>query len=317
MTVDRPGGGTWSVGLDIGGTKILGVLLDGAARVRAEARVATRPGAGGVVGAAATVVERLCADAGVEPGDLTGVGAGVPGLVDPTTGRLSHAVNLGIADEVELVPLLAERLGGVPVAVENDLNVAALGAARVLGLTGDLAFLALGTGVAAGLLLEGGLRRGHRGAAGEIGHILVDPSGPRCPCGQRGCLELYASGTAIDAAWPNRNGRPTGVELFAAARSGDGEAVRVRDRFADAVAAAVRLLVLTCDVEHVVLGGGVAEVGAPLLDAVAAAARRQAAGSAFLHSLGVADRLLLAPAAVPVAPIGAGLLVRGLRLAGA
>jgi predicted NBD/HSP70 family sugar kinase len=107
------------------------------------------------------------------------------------------------------------------------------------------------------------------------------------------------------------------VELFAAARSGDGEAVRVRDRFADAVAAAVRLLVLTCDVEHVVLGGGVAEVGAPLLDAVAAAARRQAAGSALLRSLGVADRLLLAPGAVPVAPIGAGLLVRGLRLAGA
>jgi glucokinase len=218
---------------------------------------------------------------------------------------------------VALAPLLAARLGGVPVVVENDLNVAALGAARVLGLSGDLAFLALGTGVAAGLLLGGELRRGQRGGAGEIGHIPVDPAGPRCPCGQRGCLELYASGAAIDAVWPNPNGRPTAVDLFDAAAAADGTAVRIRDRFADAVAAAVRLLVLTCDVEHVVLGGGVAEVGPPLLEAVAGSLRRQAAGSAFLRSLGIAERLQLVPEEVPVAPIGAALLVRSLLPTGA
>ncbi|MGY1807942.1 ROK family protein [Blastococcus sp. SYSU D00669] len=312
MTADR-----WSAGLDIGGTKVLGVLLDDDARVRATARVSTRPGADGVVAAAAEVVARLCAGAGLEPAALAGVGAGVPGLVDPVTGRLTHAVNLGISDEeVELAPTLGARLGGVPVVVENDLNVAAVGAARVLGLAGDLAFLALGTGVAAGLLLGGELRRGHRGAAGEIGHVPVDHAGPLCPCGQRGCLELYASGTAIDAAWPNRDGRPTAVDLFAAAAEGDPRAGRVRDAFADAVAAAVRLLVLTCDVEHVVLGGGVAEVGTPLLDAVAASVRRQAAGSAFLRSLALADRLQVVPQEVPVAPIGAALTVRGLVPAG-
>jgi len=316
MTAGRPARGRWSVGLDIGGTKVLGVLLDGAAAVRATERGATRPGAAGVVGAAAEVVERLCAGAGLTPADLAGVGAGVPGLVDPATGRLSHAVNLGIAEEVEPAPMLAERLGGVPVVVENDLNVAAVGAARELGLSGDLAFLALGTGVAAGLLLGGELRRGARGAAGEIGHIPVDHAGAVCPCGQRGCLELYASGAAIDAAWPNRNGRPTAVDLFAAAAEGDPAAVQVRDRFADAVAAAVRLLVLTCDVEHVVLGGGVAEVGEPLVEAVARSLRRQASGSAFLRSLALADRLQVVPRDVPVAPIGAALLVRGLLPAG-
>ncbi|GAA4748880.1 ROK family protein [Modestobacter marinus] len=311
MTARSAGEGRCTVGLDVGGTKVLGVLLDDAATVRASVRVPSRPGTEGVVGAAAEVVTQLCRTAGLPPGELAGVGAGVPGLVDPLTGEVSHAVNLGIADEpVALAPLLADRLGGVPVTVENDLNVAAVGAARVLGLRGDLAFLSLGTGVAAGLLLGGELRRGHRGGAGEIGHIPYDPAGPRCPCGQRGCLELYASGAALGAAWPGRTGRPAAVELFAAAAGGDAAAVRVRDAFAGAVAAAVRLLVLTCDVEHVVLGGGVAEVGTPLMAAVAHQCRRQAAGSPFLDSLRIADRVQLVPAGVPVAPIGAALAVR-------
>ncbi|MCZ2817280.1 ROK family protein [Modestobacter sp. VKM Ac-2984] len=303
--------GGWSVGLDIGGTKVLGVLLDDAATVRASVRVPSRPGTEGVVGAAAEVVGQLCHTAGISPAELAGVGAGVPGLVAPLTGEVSHAVNLGISEEpVALALLLADRLGGALVTVENDLNVAAVGAARVLGLGGDLAFLSLGTGVAAGLLLGGELRRGHRGGAGEIGHIPHDPAGPRCPCGQRGCLELYASGAALGAAWPSRTGRPAAVELFEAAAAGDPAAVQVRDAFAGAVAAAVRLLVLTCDVEHVVLGGGVAEVGVPLMAAVAHQCRRQASGSPFLDSLRIADRVQLVPGGVPVAPIGAALAVR-------
>lgn len=311
MTVDHRGAGTWSVGLDIGGTKVLGVLLDDAAAVRATLRVPTRLGTEGVLGAAAEVVERLCAAAEVAPAQLVGVGAGVPGLVDPATGEVSFAVNLGIHDRaVALAPLLAERFPGVPVTVENDLNVAAVGAARVLGLRGDLAFLALGTGVAAGFLLDGGLRRGFRGGAGEIGHLPYDLSGPVCPCGQRGCLELYGSGSALDAAWPSRAGRPAAVEVFAAASEGDADAVRVRDAFADAVAAAVRLLVLTADVEHVVLGGGVAEVGAPLLDAVCRRLEQQAAGSPFLRSLRIGERVQVVPHGVPVAPIGAALAAR-------
>ena len=304
--------GRWSVGLDIGGTKVLGVLLDGGAAVCGTVRVPTRRGIDGVVGTAADVVDRLCADAGLAAVDLVGVGAGVPGLVDPHSGEVSYAVNLGIAEHgVKLAPLLADRLRGVPVTVENDLNVAAVGAARVLGLDGDLAFLGLGTGVAAGLLLGGQVRRGTRGGAGEIGHIPYDTAGPLCPCGQRGCLELYASGAAIDAAWPALNGRPAAASVFAAAAAGDADAVAVRDGYADAVAAAVRLLVLTCDVEHVVLGGGVAEVGRPLLELVARRVHRQAEGSPFLRSLRIGDRLQIVPDGVPVAPIGAAVLAHG------
>jgi predicted NBD/HSP70 family sugar kinase len=325
MTVPR----TCSVGLDIGGTKVLGVLweddggvaggggADGRGAVRATVRVPTRQGVDGVVAAAAEVVERLCAEAGLLPAQLTGVGAGVPGLVDPRSGEVSHAVNLGIAERgAALAPVLAARLRGVPVTVENDLNVAAVGAARVLGLDGDLAFLGLGTGVAAGLLLGGTVRRGARGGAGEIGHVPYDPAGRRCPCGQRGCLEMYASGAAVDAAWPGRDGRPAAASLFAAAAGGDAAAVAIRDDYADAVAAAVRLLVLTCDVEHVVLGGGVAEVGRPLLDLVAARLHRQATGSPFLRSLRLGDRLRIVPGGVPVAPIGAALLASARAAAG-
>nr|WP_281372004.1 ROK family protein [Modestobacter versicolor] len=297
--------------MDIGGTKVLGVLLDAGGVVRGSVRVPTRWGTEGVVGAAAEVVDRLCAAAGLSPADLAGVGAGVPGLVDPVTGEVSHAVNLGIHDRgVALAPLLAAQVRGVPVVVENDLNVAAVGAARVLGLRGDLAFLGLGTGVAAGLLLGGQLRRGHRGGAGEIGHVPYDPAGPVCPCGQRGCLELYASGSAIDAAWPSRSGRPAAAELFAAAAGGDPVAQGLQDTFAAAVAAAVRLVVLTCDVEHVVLGGGVAEVGEPLLAAVVRQLGEQATGSPFLRSLRIADRVQVVPRDVPVAPIGAALRAR-------
>lgn len=314
--------GGWSVGLDIGGTKVHGVLLDPPSTVRGTLRAVTVRGTDGVVASAARVVRELCATAGISPADLTGVGVGVPGLVDPRTGSVSHAVNLGMdVSDVPLGPLLASALGGVRVGVENDVNVAALGAAHVLGLrgpglggagqSGDLAYLALGTGVAAGLMLDGRLRRGFRGGAGEIGHVPYQPAGPLCACGQRGCLELYASGSALDAAWPVGPGRRSSHEVFEAAAGGDASAVTVRDSFVDAVAAAVRLLVLTYDVERVVLGGGVAEVGTPLLDAVCAVLRRQADGSGLLRSLRIADRVQLAPPGAPVAPVGAALAVRG------
>ena len=332
--------GRWAVGLDIGGTKVLGVLVDLDARVpaaRLTARLPTVIGCDGVVGSASAVVEALAESAGLPVGRLRAVGVGVPGVVDPESGDVSHAVNLGIAGTLRLGALLSERLQGVPVRVDNDLNVAALGAARVraarLALVGvareggrrlgggvddrvtsrvrsdaDLAYLSLGTGVAAGLLLDGTVRRGARGAAGEIGHVPVVPDGLACPCGQRGCLEQYASGAALDVAWPSRSGRPSPVELFAAAAGGDPAAVAVRDGFAAAVASAVRLLILTCDVDRVVIGGGVSGVGAPLLRAVRDALAEQAARSPFLRSMAMADRVELAPQDVPVAAIGAALL---------
>lgn len=305
-------------GLDIGGTSVLGVLVGPDARLLHEVRLPTVKGCDGVAASAARAVLMLLQATRLPMTALGAVGIGVPGVVNPRSGQVGHAVNLRIDGPVALAPLLSARLGGVPVYADNDLNAAALGAAYLLRRhpgasmaddpVADLAFLALGTGVAAGLVLDGVVRRGAKGAAGEIGHIPVVPGGLRCPCGQRGCLEQYASGSALDVAWPSVNGRPSPAELFDAAQAGDPDALRIRDTFAGAVAAAVRLLVLTCDVGRVVIGGGVSAVGAPLLEVVQTALRDQAAGSSFLRSMDLANRVELAPGDVPVAAIGAALL---------
>jgi glucokinase len=296
-----------SIGLDIGGTKTLGVAVDGTGRIVAEVRRSTQPGPAGVVAGAAAVVADLRAATG-DPLAVP-VGVGIPGLVDAERGVVRHAVNLGLTgDDLPLRDLLSAELG-TPVAVENDANAATLGAVAQTGHD-DLVYLSIGTGLAAGLAFEGRLRRGVHGAAGEVGHIPVDPQGVSCSCGQTGCIETVASGSALAAAWPVAEGHP-GEALFRAAAEGDPKAVAVRDRFAGGVAAAVRVLCLTVDPGVVVLGGGVAQLGEPLREAVAAALLDQAAGAPFLADLDLAGRLLIVPPEVPVAALGAALLGDG------
>ena len=305
------------VGVDIGGSKVLAVALDEGGKVVARTRLATSSGAAGVVATAVQAVRALGTQPGVELSELRVVGVGIPGLVEPRSGAVSHAVNLGLVGTVDLGALLGRHLG-LPVVVENDVNAAALGASKILGLDGhDLAYLSVGTGLAAGLVIGGRLRRGSRGAAGEIGHVPVDPDGPLCACGQRGCLETLASGSALRAAWPARDGHSPAESLFTSAAAGDTAAIAVRDRFADSLASAVRLLVLTCDVETVVLGGGVTDVGDALLDAVCLALQRQSAGSAFLAALDLHSRVAIVPRGSAVAAVGAALAGREVVGAGA
>jgi len=295
-----------SVGLDIGATKTLGLVLDPGGAILAEVREPTEPGAEGIVRSAARVFEALRVATG-QP--LAGtVGVGIPGLVDVERGTVKHAVNLGVNGEwLPLRELLAERLG-VPVVLENDVNAATLGAAALDDAT-DLVYLSIGTGLAAGLMLDGRVRRGAHGAAGEIGHVPVDPQGVVCQCGQRGCLETIASGSALAAAWPSGD-VPPAQALFAAARSGDPAAIGARDRFARGVASAIRVLSLAVDPASIVLGGGVAQLGDPLRTAVAQALLEQASSSPFLASLDLAGRLRVVPSDYPVAAVGAAFLGR-------
>jgi predicted NBD/HSP70 family sugar kinase len=235
------------------------------------------------------------------------IGIGIPGIVDRDRGAVSHAVNLGLgSDWFPLAGLLADRTGAT-VIVENDLNAATWGA-HVLSGAEDLAYLSLGTGLAAGFVMSGSLRRGAHGAAGEIGHVPVDPAGTPCSCGQRGCLELRASGSALSAAWLAQGEAPPAATLFAAAAAGNPEAIAARDRFAAGVADAIRILGLAVDPAAIIIGGGVARVGEPLLAAVTAALRAQAAPSPFLASLDLASRIRLLPGKVPVGAIGAALI---------
>jgi predicted NBD/HSP70 family sugar kinase len=294
------------VGLDVGATKTLGVVVDAHGTVVAEDRADTVPGPAGVVGTAAEVVETLRRTTG-DPLRRT-VGLGIPGLVDAERGAVKHAVNLGVdGDWFAVGEVLSDRLS-VPVRVENDVNVAALGAMASSGAD-DLVYLSIGTGLAAGLVLGGRLRRGSHGAAGEIGHVPVDPAGTWCQCGQRGCLETVASGSGLAAAWPSDD-VPPAQAVFAAAAAGDPGAEEVRGAFVAGVAEAVRLLALAVDPDVVVLGGGVAHLGEPLREAVAAALAAQARSSAFLTSLDLAARLRVV-GEEPVAAIGAAILGRG------
>ena len=320
-------------GLDIGGSKVLAVAVeldagDERPRVIEQVKLTTFQGPEGVVDTASRALTALAGRLAGHGGRIggpaemfSGVGIGVPGLVDAERGAVTHAVNLGVGPGgLALADRLQRRLN-LPVVVENDVNAAACGAAAHLRLGRvDLAYLSIGTGLAAGIVLDGVLRRGPHNAAGEIGHVPIDLSGPVCGCGQRGCLETLTSGSAIAARWPvaateaGLDGLPAAKHpaqaLFDAAAAGDPRAVVIRDEVAGYLAAAVRMLALTVDVDLVVLGGGVSEVGEPLRHAIALALDRQAQGSAFLHGLNLSARLSLVPRDQPVAAVGAALLAR-------
>jgi predicted NBD/HSP70 family sugar kinase len=293
------------IGLDIGATKVLGAVMNAGGTVIAQARQDTIPGPDGILASATAVLDLLATTLdGALPSHI---GIGIPGIVDRDRGAVSHAVNLGLGgDWVPLAAQLADRTGAT-VVVENDLNAATWGA-HVLSGADDLAYLSLGTGLAAGFVLSGTLRRGAHGAAGEIGHVPIDPDGALCSCGQRGCLELSASGSALSAAWPSAGEVPPAVALFAAAAAGNPAAVTARDRFAAGVADAVRMLGLAVDPVAIIIGGGVAHVGEPLRAAVTAALHAQAATSPFLAALDLASRIRLLPDRLPVGAIGAALI---------
>jgi glucokinase len=295
------------VGVDIGGTKTAAVALTPSGEIVTQLRLSTVRGARGVVDTAARAVAELARYADLEPGEFSSIGVGIPGQVEPETGRVTHAVNLAV-DDLEFGAELSARLG-LLVRVENDVNAAALGAYQLLAdeSTHSMAYLNLGTGLAAGLVLDGQLWRGSRGAAGEIGHIPIDPNGPLCPCGQRGCIEVLASGSAVARQWPEAGARPV-QELFEAAGRGDARAIEVRHDLVRNIAAAVRILVLTIDVDTVVLGGGISSLGEQLRAAVGGVLEEWSAVSPFLASLDLSPRVRLAPPDYPSAAVGAALV---------
>lgn len=292
------------VGVDIGGTKIEAVVLDEGGSVLARLRRPTGHGPEEVAASAVAAVAGVLEQADAAPERVASLGVGIPGAVDTATGVVSHALNLGLT-RLELGDLLAERFR-VPVRVENDVNAAALGAFHALGFapTASIGYLNLGTGLAAGLVLGGRLWRGARGAAGEIGHILVDPAGPLDLDGQRGGLEVMASGSGIARQWAQEADNPV-LAVLEAAEAGDERAREIRRRLFEGVAASVRILVLTVDVDTVVVGGGLSGLGARLTDGVAEVVAGWEATSAFIASLQLRERIVLAPEGAPVAALGA------------
>lgn len=293
------------LGIDIGGTKTDAVAVDDGGVLAERVRLATGFGHAAVVETAVTAVARIGELTGLPAEGFSSIGIGIPGMVDSVSGQVAHAVNLGV-ESLALGGELAGRLG-VGVRVENDVKAAALGAFHLLGLDGSMAYLNLGTGMAAGIVVDGRLWRGATGVAGEIGHLPVDPAGALCRCGQRGCLETVASGSGIARQWPTDDPLPARA-LFAAAADGDREARAIAARLAEGIAAAVRVLVLTVDVDTVVIGGGLRHLGDRLLSDVHEVLDGWARTSPFLASLALSRRVRLVPEGTPVAALGAALV---------
>lgn len=252
------------------------------------------------------VVETL-AGAGKSSADLLAIGAGVPGMVDPQSGIVQLAVNLNL-QTYPLGEALSSRFG-VPVALENDVRAASLGAYRWLVESTPaayMAYLSIGTGISAGLVVDGSLYRGAHGMAGEIGHVTFDPNGDLCACGLHGCLETISAGPAIARRWLDGNG--TAEEVFAAAQRGDIAACQIIESAAEGVARAVQLLVMSYDVEKVVLGGGVMNAGDAYLEPIHNALAAMREESALAERMLPPEKVVAAPRAADVARWGAVLL---------
>ncbi|HXW39035.1 MAG TPA: ROK family protein [Acidimicrobiales bacterium] len=283
-----------TIGVDIGGTKLFGVVLHGDDSVVAEARVSTPQletdgspwmGAVGadVAEAVATVVDELrssCVEVGGAP---VRVGIGAPGMVD-RSGTLRFAPNLPSASGADLRGLVSVLVPDAWVVVENDANCAALAEQRLGSLRriDHGMMVTLGTGIGVGLVVHGRVELGASGFAGEAGHMIVDPSGPACPCGRKGCWERYASGGGLgrlarEAAYAGRlshvvaraGGDPENVhgeDITRAALEGDEGALGVLAELGWWVALGLANLVAVVDPERIVLGGGLAEAGQLLLE---------------------------------------------------
>jgi len=293
------------IGLDVGGTKTDAVAVDDAGAIVGRVRLATGWGPEAVTATVIDAVRALTTHAGVDATSIRSIGIGIPGQVEPGTAKVVHAVNLGV-EELDLAAAVEPTLG-VPVRAENDVKAAAFGAYALHGGSGSMAYLNLGTGIAAGIVADGELWRGARGTAGEVGHISVDPNGPLCRCGQRGCIEALAGGGAIAERWDRPSVLPV-QDVFDAADAGDLFAQELRIGLARGVAAAVRILVLTADVDSVVIGGGLTALGDRLMADVAAELAASAAASPFMLSLQLEQRVELLPAGSAAAALGAALI---------
>ena len=277
------------VGIDLGGTKVYGVrLTDGAVESEAKSKTPVHGGPLGVVDAIAEVVREVAPDSG----DLR-VGVGAPGVVDVKRGVVRAAPNLpGWSEPFALGDALSEALGGASVVIDNDVNVGILAEHR-LGAAqgaGDVLGVFVGTGVGGGLVLDGALRRGPSGMAGEIGHVVVHPGGRVCGCGGHGHLEAYAGRAGMErrARELDAGGRDTVlVELAKAKRmtssvwakalaQGDQVAIDLIDEGVKALGYAIAAVVTVLDLGLVVIGGGLADrLGAAFVGRVEQAVRSE------------------------------------------
>lgn len=274
------------VGVDLGGTQIRACLADKDGNILREIRQPTRAKEGlqPVLQRIKDTIAQVLHD--VTEADVLAIGVGSPGPLDPRSGVVIAPPNLPGWRDVPLRDILSQEFG-LPVYVNNDANAAALAEQRFGAGRGcsDIVYLTISTGIGGGIVCCGQLLLGAHGLAGEPGHATVEPAGPRCNCGNVGCLEVMAAGPAIarHALELMEQGRRSslwaavqdGVELTAemvgrAAQEGDSVALQAIARAAYYLGIGVLNLIHIFDPERVILGGGVSKLGSLLFDPVCA-----------------------------------------------
>jgi len=247
--------------------------------------------------------------AGNGMGELLAVGCGTPGPLDRQRGVVIHSPNQGWRD-VPIGPWLTERLG-VPAVIDDDARTGAIGEAVLgAGVGADpVAYLTISSGIGSGSVLGGRLHHGAHGVAGEVGHLVLEPGGPRCSCGNRGCVEAYASGSGLGrrarltwrgATMPDGRLAPrSAADVFRAALVGDADARRLVDEAAEALALALASIAATLDPELIVVGGSLGLAQGRFVRRAATIARRRCMREA-------AEHLRVLPAALGAESVLAG-----------
>ncbi|MEN9286352.1 MAG: glucokinase [Actinomycetota bacterium] len=241
-----------AAGIDVGGTKCLGVVLDADRDITSEhdillqVRHAT-PRADKLVDALEVLVGEL--------GDFDTIGVGVPGLIT-LDGVMRASPNIPGSVDVAVGAELSRRLGR-RVFIDNDGNLSALAEWRFGAGRGskNMWMVTLGTGIGGGYVLNGAVQRGVNGFAGEVGHIVVNPDGPRCTCGRKGCWEVYASGRGLKMLAAGESGE----SVINRARAGEADALTVLEAWSRWVAIGLASLTNVSDPDVIVIGGGVSE----------------------------------------------------------
>lgn len=262
------------IGIDAGGTSTKGALVDAGGRTSEHLEVATEPQAAtkSIIFVAETLMERAASVAATP----VAIGIGAAGFVDHASGTITFSPNL-VYDDPHIRSAVSARVG-LPTIVENDANAAVWGERSFGAAVGSdhVAMVTLGTGIGAGFVVDGRLLRGWTGAGAELGHTVIDPDGPPCPCGLKGCFEQFASGGAIgrmgrEAAEADAStrmidmaGSVAGIEgehVARAAGQHDEAAVRVLRQAGRALAIGISNVVNLFDPEVVVLGGSAVRAG--------------------------------------------------------
>jgi len=255
----------YGFGVDLGGTTVKLAFFDESGQMRAKWEIPTVTENGGsqILPDIAAAVLGYLAQNGIEKENILGIGIGVPGPVDQK-GIVPACDNLGWG-RVDVEKQL-QALTGLPVKAGNDANMAALGECWKGSGSHNMVLITLGTGVGGGIILDGKPLVGANGAAGEIGHIVLNRDETKvCGCGKRGCAEQYCSATGLVRMAKNY---PTAKAVFDAAHSGDEAAQRVLEQYYAYLAELIANVCIVLNPEKIVIGGGVSKAGKPLLDGI-------------------------------------------------